>query len=68
MISKNVKSEEYVIAENIDLKNNRYNMAVSGVVKDGKEIELISFKIVQRWYAMHIDMNQPITLIYGARF
>ena len=48
LISKNDINKEYVVADNIDLYNNKYNMAVSGAVKDGDEIELISFKIIQR--------------------
>ena len=48
LMSRNNENKEYVVADNIDLKNNKYNMAVSGEVKDGEEIELISFKIVQR--------------------
>ena len=48
LISKNDENKEYVVAHNIDLKNDKYNMAVSGSVADGREIELISFKIIQR--------------------
>ena len=36
LISKNDKKKEYVVGVNIDLYNNKYNMAVSGSVKDGR--------------------------------
>ena len=48
LISKHDEKKEYVVADNIDLKNNKYNMTASGALIDGDEIELISFKIVQR--------------------
>ena len=48
LISRNDKKKEYVVADNIDLKNNKYNMVVSGPMRYAENIELILFKIVQR--------------------
>ena len=43
LIFRNNNHKEYVFADNIDLKNNKYHMGVTASIY-GKEIELISFR------------------------